>query len=315
MALTLLPLCGSYCKLIHLARATPPNLISEALELFDVEVRQCFTQSIAVEVTDRAWQQAQLNLSHGGLGLRSVSHHFSAAFIASFCASSFGDAQNPHLSHAVDFFNTLVSPSEVISVVAITASSIHQRVLYMSKKLEDHQFSLLLETSSPANKARLLSVSAPHAASWLLVTPSSGLDFHLDPNELQISIQWWLGMDTTRDSSCSGIALDRLGNHASICKRGGDGITHHNHLQNVLVEFCHRAHQGVIVVSGSGLTPDLSHIRPADVLVLNWERGKHAALDITVTSPLIPSILTVASLSEGAAAEEAEAWKHRANDP
>ena len=92
---------------------------------------------------------------------------------------------------------------------------------------------------------------------------------------------------------------------------------HHNHLRNVLVEFCHRggAHLGVRVESGSGLTPDLSHTRLADVLALNWERGKHAALDITVTSPLIPSIRTAASLSEGAAAEEAEARKHRANDP
>ena len=80
----------------------------------------------------------------------------------------------------------------------------------------------------------------------------------------------------------------------------------------MLVEFCHRAHLGVGVESGSGLTPDLSNTRPADVL---GERGKHAALDITVTSPLIPSILKAASLSEGAAAEEAEARKHRANDP
>ena len=177
---------------------------------------------------------------------------------------------------------------------------------------------MLLETSSPADKARLLSESAPHAASWLVVTPSPGLDLHLDPNELQISIQWWLGMDTARGSSCSlcpGIALDHLGNHASTCKWGGDVVICHNHLRNVLVEFCHRAHPGVRVESGSGLTPDLSHTRPADVLVLNWERVKHAALDITVTSPLIPSILTAASLSEGAAAEEAEARKHRANNP
>ena len=195
VALTLLCLCGSYCKLFHLARATPPSLVSEALQLFDVEVRQCFAQSIAVEVTDRAWQQAQLNLSHGGLGLRSVSHHSSAAYIASFCASGFDDAQNPHLSYAVDFFNTLVSPSEVISVDAITASPIHQRVL--SKKLEDHQFSLLSEASSPADKARLLSMSAPHAASWLLhaVTPSPGLDLHLDPNELQINFHPMVARD------------------------------------------------------------------------------------------------------------------------
>ena len=126
---------------------------------------------------------------------------------------------------------------------AITASPIHQRVL--SKKLEDHQFSLLLEASSPADKARLLSKSAPHVVSWLLVTPSPGLDLHLDPNELQISIQWWLGIDTARGSSsslCPGIALDRLGNHAFNCKWGGDVVTRHNHLRNVLVEFYHRAH-------------------------------------------------------------------------
>ena len=67
------------------------------------------------------------------------------------------------------------------------------------------------------------------------------------------------------------------------------------------------------VESGSGLTPDLSHTWPADVLVLNWEREKHAAFDITVTCPLIPSILTAASLSEGAATEEAETRKHKIN--
>ena len=82
----------------------------------------------------------------------------------------------------------------------------------------------------------------------------------------------------------------------------------------MIVEFCNHAHLGVRVESGSGITPDLSRTRPADVLVLNWERGKHAALDTTVTSPLIPSILTAASLSEGAAVEE-EVRKHRANDP
>ena len=55
MALILLRLCGSYCKLIHLARVTSPSVVSE---LFGVEVKQCFVQSIAVEATD---QQAQQN--------------------------------------------------------------------------------------------------------------------------------------------------------------------------------------------------------------------------------------------------------------
>ena len=71
----------------------------------------------------------------------------------------------------------------------------------------------------------------------------------------------------------------------------------------------------MIVELGSGLKPDLSHTWPADVLVLNWERWKHAAFDIMVTSPLIPSIQIAASLSEGAAAVEAETRKHKINVP
>ena len=41
-----------------------------------------------------------------------------------------------------------------------------------------------------ADKARLLSVLAPHAASWLSVVLSPVLGLHLEPNELQVSIKW-----------------------------------------------------------------------------------------------------------------------------
>ncbi|KAL5517359.1 hypothetical protein EMCRGX_G002896 [Ephydatia muelleri] len=99
-----------------------------------------------------------------------------------------------------------------LASLRVLASPVHQRVL--SKKLEDHQFSLLLKASSPADKAWLLSVSASHAASWLLVTPPS-LDLNFEPNELY---QWWLGMDTARGSSCS------LCPGATTCKQGGDVV-------------------------------------------------------------------------------------------
>ena len=33
VALILLRLCGSFCKLVHLARATPPSLVSDPLQL------------------------------------------------------------------------------------------------------------------------------------------------------------------------------------------------------------------------------------------------------------------------------------------
>eukprot|EP00731_Ephydatia_muelleri_P023207 Em0015g790a len=64
----------------------------------------------------------------------------------------------------------------------------------------------------------------------------------------------------------------------------------------------------------SGLTPDINHSRPADVLVEGWERRKPAAFDITVTFPLCPAFLGEASQVAGAAALAADTRKHIAND-
>ena len=56
---------------------------------------------------------------------------------------------------------------------SVLSSPLSQHAL--CKKLDDHLFQSILITSSPANKARLLSASAPHASSWLSVVPSLGL--------------------------------------------------------------------------------------------------------------------------------------------
>ena len=42
VAVSLLCLCGSYCKLAHIARTTPPSLSFESLQFFDEEVRLAF---------------------------------------------------------------------------------------------------------------------------------------------------------------------------------------------------------------------------------------------------------------------------------
>ena len=57
-----------------------------------------FCQCTGVDISDFAWQQAQLSLSRGGLGLRSLVHHSSAAFITTVCSSGFGPSLIHHLS-------------------------------------------------------------------------------------------------------------------------------------------------------------------------------------------------------------------------
>ena len=169
-----------------------------------------------------------------------------------------------------------------------------------------------------ADRARLLSVSASHAASWLSVTPSLALGLHLEPNEFHASIRWWLGLDTSGSSLCpvcSQKGLDPLGHHATTCTHGGDVVTRHNLLRDVGANLFRQAHMGVTVEVGYGLTHDNSHSRPADVLVTRWEKGLPAALDITVTSPLNPAILDESCSTAGVAEVAAESRKHVANDP
>ena len=180
----------------------------------------------AINVTNDAWSQAQLGLKFGGLGLRSLSHHAAAAFIASLSFSGFGKADNIHLKQAVAMFNTQVSPFNAITVNSALESPIHQKVL--SGLIQTQHFHILLESSSPANRARLLSVAAPHASSWLSVVPSPGLGLHLESNEFQMAIRWWLGLDTSGRSMCPfcpDTALDPLGHHDVTCRHGGDVVT------------------------------------------------------------------------------------------
>ncbi|KAL5497570.1 hypothetical protein EMCRGX_G014066 [Ephydatia muelleri] len=285
VALILLSLCKAFCKLVHLARATPSTLTSKVFALIDDDIRMTL-----------------------------LSMHW--AFISSLCSSGFGLQSSHHLSQAIETFNSLVSPADAVSVESLLTSSVSQK--YLSGKLDDRVFNILLNSSSVADKARLLSVSSPHAASWLSVVPSENLGLHLDPPVFQVAIKWWLGLDTSKGSQCAlcpGSTLDHLGHHAVTCKYGGDVVSRHNRIRDILVETCRRAHIGVKVEVGNNLSRDHSKTRPADILLPNWFLGRTAALDVSITSPLNPVTLLEAGVSATAAAQATEARKHQANDP
>ena len=159
IAISLLRICGGFCKLVPISRTTPPSLSSEALRAFDGETRSCFSACLAADVTDAAWQQAKLSLSFGGLGLCSLALHSSSAFLASFSASSVGNTNNLHLQQSLIIFNSQASHSDAVTIESVLADQPRQRSL--SQKLGRYLFESLLMSSSPANKAQLLSASAP----------------------------------------------------------------------------------------------------------------------------------------------------------
>ena len=268
VAFSLLRLCASFCKHVHLSRTTPPSLCSDSLKFCDDEVRSCLSSCLAVDIPDPNWTQAQLSPSMGGFGLRSLSGHSPAAFISSLAASGFGNLDNAHLQQAVTVFNSQVSPQDAVTIEAILASPPSQSSL--SKKVDGLAFQSLLSSSSQVNKARLLSVSAPFAGSWISTIPSPGLNLHLDSAECQMALRWWLGLNTAGGSCCPfcpDTVLDPLGHHAVSCRHGGFVVTRHNLLRDILAGFCRRAHLSVKVEVGYGLSRENINSRPADILV------------------------------------------------
>lgn len=129
-----------------------------------------------------------------------LSHHSSAAYIASLSASGQGITDDRHLNHSIQLYNAILSTFDTISAIDITDSVHGQRVL--SSKLEDHQFMELYNSASMPDKTCLQSLSSPHASAWLSVIPSPGSQSHLEPSEFQIALKWWLGIAVSEGSTC-----------------------------------------------------------------------------------------------------------------
>ncbi|KAL5468958.1 hypothetical protein EMCRGX_G030120 [Ephydatia muelleri] len=135
--------------------------------------------------------------------------------------------------------------------------------------------------------------------------------------KILIAVKGWLGLNTSEGSQCTlcpGV-LDHLGHHAVTCKYGGDVVSRHNKIRDILVETCRLAHIGVQVEVGNNLTHDHNKTRPADILLSNWFLGKPAALDVSITSLLTP-FNPFGSESLGQVCCSGHRGKeHQANDP
>ena len=105
---------------------------------------------------------------------------------------------------------------------------------------------------------------------------------------------------------CSTHSLDPLGHHALTCKYYGDVVSCHNRLRDALFESCTQAGVDVQMEVGSGLGHDEWCTRPADVLDLNWDLGKLADFDLTVTSPLNPITFNEACVTARSSAQISE---------
>ena len=307
--------CASMCKVVHLLRTVPPHLCSQPLQDFDQKLRSAYSKGVGVLFGEAAWNQLVLPGGFGGAGLRQASAHASAAYVASASACAKADSwsvsEAEGWSAAVD---DLVSRTECTHEQLVETLS-NQKTL--SAYVDEALWNALYTSSSSKDKARLWSVRATSAASWLSVVPSEVLNLTFDPNEFTTLLRFWTGMPVDTDSClcpwCKTTRQDAFGYHALVCKSTGLKVLRHNALREVFLRYCKMAN-----VAADRETPNLlpgSNDRPADVLLENPEQlarltlpnydgNRPVCLDFAVTHPLQTKTLNRAGVSQGAAADD-----------
>ena len=171
----------------------------------------------------------------------------------------------------------------------------------ISHCIDEVSFQHLISSSPDIRfKALALSTSIPHAGDWLNVVPSTSLGLHLLDNEFRLCLKYWLGLRLSESNAICPICKevsDVYGDHQVGCGGNGDRIHRHDSIRDALFSAAQSAALAPRKEVPS-LIPECSS-RPADVFLPIWDRGRSAALDVTVISTMQKRALAGAATTQG----------------
>ena len=278
--------CASFCKLVHLARCTPPTFIKIQLARFDEQVLDCFAQCLSINIDEPTKLQVELSASCGGLGLRSVEKHAEAAYIASY--AEFGpESSNKYVDEAIECYNSKMKGSRI---TLDDVRSKNKKQANLSLSIELLQEKELDDKLNDIGKARLESLKAKHASLWLDMKPMRWpINQILAPSEYQTLIKHHLGVPLAEPGECCrycNATLDVMGHHHITCMKGGMAMSVHNRMRDCLLKIAGMARIGAKKEMGAHGS---NNSRPADVLLSPFGSDSNLrfkAVDLTIISPL-----------------------------
>ena len=310
--------CYSLPKLTYCLRTCDSSHLLPAYDHFDSLQLSSFSLLIGRQLDAAARTQAFLPVKLGGAGLRSAVLHSSAAFIASTAQTRpiVGNLLKPEvrrrsLEQAFPSLQ-LHSGNATYTSADLLPPNFTQQSL--SKEIDTHQHNILVNEASGRDKARLLSLSLPHAGDWLDAAPSSSLNLNFDSRSFGMAMAYRLGLKVFESGDCRADhcsrQMDEQGDHALHCQddhgmKGG----RHDRIRDLVYKEAQRASLSP-TMEMPGLVPG-SQSRPADVYIPSWMDGKKTAFDISVVSPTQDAIVDRAADSPAAAIDMRKASKCR----
>ena len=313
--------CLSLPKISFALRTCPPDFIYPALTAFDNLMRETLSHIVGSPLSNWSWSKASLPSSLGGINLRSATLHSPATYISSLHHScplvseilGFHPSPPAFLRQAIHDLGSSLGQPEWSDLSEIEPP-LRQRSLSRAIDLFCHN-SLLESAPDIRSKALAHSTAIRHACDWLNVIPSPALGLHMFDHEFRPCLRYWLGLPLfPADSKCSicHSPADRFGDHHVGCGGNSDRIHRHNSIRDAIFSAAQTA----------ALAPrrELPHLipnrqsRPADIFLPSWDRGRPAALDISVISTLQNLTVQRAASTPGHALQVGELRKRTLHD-
>ena len=307
--LLLLRSCMGVAKLVFGLRTCQPELVKEAVSIFDAGLREAIEDLVVCggpHFGDLQWRLASFPMRCGGLGLISAEDVSAYAFVASRAQSwKLQDhilrnagvvGVDPDYSLALGNIGTSLpdldlggftdqetAPKKPQQTLASALYGKHARDM-------EERFDM-----TPRQKAVFACLKGAHAQDFLTVVPIEGLGQRMSAVEYRAILKYRLMIPLfPPDDSCpicKKACLDRFGEHALHCKELPGFKYRHDWVRDVLWDVLRRAGISAKKEAPVNFLTDpregRSSLRPADVLVFGWAGGKHACVDLTGVSPLV----------------------------
>jgi hypothetical protein len=228
------------------------------------------------QLNDDQWTQASLPVKAGGLGIRSAASLAPSAFLAASAATA-------ELQSQILMTSDIESSKYITAALALWGNLSSSAAPSCPASFKQHNWDRpVVDTfqgrllANPANKARLLAVSAEHSSDWLHALPISSCGLRLSDEAIRVAVGLRLGTSLCLPHACPcGAPVDPMGTHGLSCKTSGARITRHNVLNDVI----HRA----LIKAGVPSTKEPAGLIRADgkrsdgVTQIPWASGKSLA--------------------------------------
>jgi hypothetical protein len=302
--LTLLRYCLDACRVVHLLRSTERAEAGTHPAVLRAKLQEAVQDLLAFGVTEATWEQVCVPTRLGGLGISDPEVVQPAARLAALLhlqqkgTESVGVPPEALATPAPDLSATLTGLQAQVgtnmdplagwvdgSTSLASATEPHTTQKWWALQVSEAQSRRHDATGSVRDRTRLASQKGSVATGWLRALPNKARRTEIPDSEFRLLLRWWLGLPvlpvgaTLPGCPLCRDALDPFGDHFVCCERNGN-TQRHNAFRDAFFAVCVR--NGVAVEKEAEC---VDKQRPADVLLLQWSRGQHVAIDFVCTHP------------------------------